>query len=67
MNDNRNQASDGEAKAKPEVIKLGLNLHAQGDHPGLCSAAETRSRVDQPLIRISREIRGLTVDYDFGS
>src|SRR5260221_12044727 len=24
-----NQASDGEAKAKPEVIKLGLDLHAR--------------------------------------
>ncbi len=29
MNDNHNQASDGEAKAKPEVIKLGLDLHAR--------------------------------------
>ena len=29
MNDNRNQATDGEAKAKPEVIKLGLDLHAR--------------------------------------
>jgi len=29
MNDNRNQASDGEAKAKPEVIKLGSDLHAR--------------------------------------
>jgi hypothetical protein len=28
MKDNRNQATDGEAKAKPEVIKLGLDLHA---------------------------------------
>jgi hypothetical protein len=29
MNDNHNQATDGEAKAKPEVIKLGLDLHAR--------------------------------------
>jgi len=29
MNNNHNQASDGEAKAKPEVIKLGLDLHAR--------------------------------------
>ena len=29
MNSNHNQASDGEAKAKPEVIKLGLDLHAR--------------------------------------
>jgi transposase len=29
MNNNDNQASDGEAKAKPEVIKLGLDLHAR--------------------------------------
>ena len=29
MNDNRNEATDGEAKAKPEVIKLGLDLHAR--------------------------------------
>src|SRR5262245_34859069 len=29
MNDNSNQAIDGEAKAKPEVIKLGLDLHAR--------------------------------------
>ena len=29
MNDNHNQAIDGEAKAKPEVIKLGLDLHAR--------------------------------------
>ena len=26
MNDNHNQATDGEAKAKPEVIKLGLGV-----------------------------------------
>jgi hypothetical protein len=25
----QNQASDGEAKAKPEVIKLGLDLHVR--------------------------------------
>jgi hypothetical protein len=29
MNNNDKQASDGEAKAKPEVIKLGLDLHAR--------------------------------------
>jgi transposase len=29
MNDKHNQATDGEAKAKPEVIKLGLDLHAR--------------------------------------
>jgi hypothetical protein len=29
MNNKHNQASDGEAKAKPEVIKLGLDLHAR--------------------------------------
>ena len=29
MNDNHNQATDGKAKAKPEVIKLGLDLHAR--------------------------------------
>jgi len=29
MNDNQNQGNDGEAKAKPEVIKLGLDLHAR--------------------------------------
>jgi len=29
MNSNHNQANDGEAKAKPEVIKLGLDLHAR--------------------------------------
>ena len=29
MNSNRNQVNDGEAKAKPEVIKLGLDLHAR--------------------------------------
>ena len=29
MNNNHNQTSDGEAKAKPEVIKLGLDLHAR--------------------------------------
>jgi hypothetical protein len=29
MNNNPKQASDGEAKAKPEVIKLGLDLHAR--------------------------------------
>jgi hypothetical protein len=29
MNKNHNQAGDGEAKAKPEVIKLSLDLHAQ--------------------------------------
>ncbi len=29
MNNIHNQASDGEAKAKPEVIKLGLDLHAR--------------------------------------
>src|SRR5215470_30211 len=29
MNDNHDQATDGEAKAKPEVIKLGLDLHAR--------------------------------------
>jgi hypothetical protein len=29
MNDNHNEATDGEAKAKPEVIKLGLDLHAR--------------------------------------
>ena len=29
MKSNRNQATDGEAKAKPEVIKLGLDLHAR--------------------------------------
>src|ERR1700738_3576698 len=29
MNSNHNQATDGEAKAKPEVIKLGLDLHAR--------------------------------------
>ena len=29
MNSNHNQAKDGEAKAKPEVIKLGLDLHAR--------------------------------------
>jgi hypothetical protein len=28
MNDNHNEATDGEAKAKPEVIKLGLDLPA---------------------------------------
>jgi hypothetical protein len=29
MNDNHNQATGGEAKAKPEVMKLGLDLHAR--------------------------------------
>jgi hypothetical protein len=29
MNNKHNQASDGEAKAKPEVNKLGLDLHAR--------------------------------------
>jgi hypothetical protein len=29
MNSNRNQVNDGEAKAKSEVIKLGLDLHAR--------------------------------------
>src|ERR1700746_618026 len=29
MKSNRNQATGGEAKAKPEVIKLGLDLHAR--------------------------------------
>src|SRR6266436_3146896 len=29
MNNNDKQASDGESKAKPEVIKLGLDLHAR--------------------------------------
>ena len=29
MNNKHNQASDGEGKAKPEVIKLGLDLHAR--------------------------------------
>jgi transposase len=29
MNNNENQANGGEAKAKPEVIKLGLDLHAR--------------------------------------
>src|ERR1700758_3039308 len=29
MNDNHNEATNGEAKAKPEVIKLGLDLHAR--------------------------------------
>jgi hypothetical protein len=29
MNNNDKQVSDGEAKAKPEVIKLGLDLHAR--------------------------------------
>jgi hypothetical protein len=29
MKSNRNQGTDGEAKAKPEVIKLGLDLHAR--------------------------------------
>jgi hypothetical protein len=29
MNSKHNQANDGEAKAKPEVIKLGLDLHAR--------------------------------------
>ena len=29
MNDNNNQAIGGEAKAKPEVIKLGLDMHAR--------------------------------------
>src|SRR5260370_20996460 len=29
MNSNHNQANDGEAKAKPEVIKLGLDVHAR--------------------------------------
>jgi hypothetical protein len=29
MKSNRNQATEGEAKAKPEVIKLGLDLHAR--------------------------------------
>jgi hypothetical protein len=29
MNNKENQANCGEAKAKPEVIKLGLDLHAR--------------------------------------
>jgi len=29
MKSNPNQGTDGEAKAKPEVIKLGLDLHAR--------------------------------------
>jgi hypothetical protein len=29
MNNNHNETSDGEAQAKPEVIKLGLDLHAR--------------------------------------
>src|SRR6266481_4530653 len=29
MNKNQNQASDGEAKAKPEMIKIALDLHAR--------------------------------------
>ena len=29
MNENDNRAIEGEAKAKPEVIKLGLDLHAR--------------------------------------
>jgi len=29
MNKNHNQASDDEAKAKPEVIKLSLDLHVR--------------------------------------
>ena len=29
INNNENQANGGEAKAKPEVIKLGLDLHAR--------------------------------------
>ena len=29
MNNKHNQASDGEVKAKPEVNKLGLDLHAR--------------------------------------
>jgi hypothetical protein len=29
MNNKHNQASDGEAKANPEVNKLGLDLHAR--------------------------------------
>ena len=29
MNNKHNQASDGEAKAKPEVNKLGLDLHTR--------------------------------------
>jgi hypothetical protein len=29
MNNKRNQAIDGEAKAKPEVIKLGLDMHVR--------------------------------------
>ena len=27
-----NQTTDGEEKSKPEVIKLGLDLHAQAGH-----------------------------------
>ena len=29
MNENHNQVIDGDAKAKPEVIKLRLDLHAR--------------------------------------
>jgi hypothetical protein len=29
INNNENQANGGEAKAKPEMIRLGLDLHAR--------------------------------------
>jgi hypothetical protein len=59
MNSNHNQANDGEAKAKPEVIKLGLDLHAR--QVTECRQLDA-STVDSALV-VLRRTRVLLLEY----